>query len=108
MILIKVSDNELLSPILVLEILKKKSSMKFETVKNFIVNSLSKEKKNFDEDKKHFETNYAKLEKINSEVKELKQKAKLFNISKCTYCTHTLQPPVVYFLCNHSIYISKR
>lgn len=105
LILNKVVENELLSPILVLEILKKKPNMKFETVKNFIVNSLTKEKKNLDSDKKEFEANYSKLEKINSEIKELKQKSKTFNITKCSLCSHTLQPPVVYFLCNHAYHL---
>jgi hypothetical protein len=104
LILSKVSDNEVLSPILVLEILKKKQNMKYETVKDFIVNSLAKEKKNLDSDKKEFDTNYSKLEKINQEVKELKQKAKVFNLSKCGLCNHTLQIPVTYFLCNHGFH----
>jgi hypothetical protein len=104
-ILKRISENELLSPILVLEILKKKTNMKYETVKDFIMNSLSKEKKNLDADKKEFENNFSKLEKINSEVKELKSKAKIFNISKCAFCTQSLQPPVVYFLCNHAYHI---
>jgi hypothetical protein len=105
LILNKVSENELLSPILVLEILKKKPNMKYETVKNFVINSLSKEKKNLDNDKKDFENNFTKLEKINNEIKELKQKAKIFNVTKCAFCTHTLQPPVVYFLCGHSYHL---
>ena len=79
--------------------------MKYETVKNFIANSLSKEKKNLDSDKKEFETNFSKLEKINSEIKELKQKAKIFNISKCAVCNQNLQPPVVYFICSHAYHL---
>ncbi len=79
--------------------------MKYETVKNFIVNSLAKEKKNLDTDKKEFESNFSKLEKINTEVKELKQKAKVFNISKCAFCNQTIQPPVVYFLCSHAYHL---
>ena len=105
LILTKICENELLSPILVLEILKKKKNMKFETVKNFIVNSLMKEKKNIDSDKKEFETNYNKLEKINTELKELKQKCKTFQQSKCAFCNKTLEPPAVYFLCPHSYHL---
>lgn len=105
LILSKVSENELLSPILVLEILKKKPNMKFETVKSFITNSLTKEKKNLDLDKKEFEANFTKLEKITNEVKDLKQKAKVFNTSKCAFCSQTLQPPSVFFLCNHAFHL---
>ena len=79
--------------------------MKFETVKNFIVSSLSKEKKNLDSDKKEFETNFNKLEKINSELKEIKQKCKTFQQSKCAFCNKTLEPPAVYFLCPHSYHL---
>jgi hypothetical protein len=104
MILNKIAEGELLSPILVLEILKKKNNMKFETVKNFIISTLSKEKKNLDIDKKEFEANYAKLEKFNSEVKELRQKAKVFNILKCAFCNQNLNTPAVYFLCNHAFH----
>jgi hypothetical protein len=104
-VLAKVSENELLSPILVLEILKKKPNMKYETVKNFIISSLSKEKKNLDLDKKEFEANYNKLEKFSTEVKEIKQKARVFNVSKCAFCNNTLAPPVVYFLCSHAYHL---
>lgn len=104
MILSKIVEGELLSPILVLEILKMKNNMKFETVKNFIISTLSKEKKNLDADKKEFEANYQKLERFNTEVKELKQKAKVFNISKCSFCNMTLNTPAVYFLCNHAFH----
>lgn len=104
-ILNKVTENELLSPILVLEILKKKPNMKYETVKNFIISSLTKEKKNLDIDKKDFELNFNKLEKINSEVKEIKQKARVFSVSKCTFCNQTISLPAVYFLCNHSYHL---
>lgn len=76
--------------------------MKYETVKNFIISTLSKEKKNLDVDRKEFETNYTKLEKINTEIKELKQKARVFNVSKCSFCNQTLNTPAVYFLCLHS------
>ena len=102
LILNKIVENELLSPILVLEILKKKKNMKYETVKNFVISSLQKEKKNLDQDKKEFETNFNKLEKITSEVKEIKEKARVFNVSKCAFCNQTLTPTTVYFLCYHA------
>jgi hypothetical protein len=76
--------------------------MKYETVKNFVINSLQKEKKNLDKDKKEFESNFGRLEQINSEIMELRQKAKVFNVQKCACCTHPLKPPVVYFFCNHA------
>ena len=55
-----------------------------------------------DKDKKEFESNFGRLEQINTEIKELKQKAKIFNVQKCACCTHPLKPPVVYFFCNHA------
>lgn len=105
LILIKLVDNELLSPILVLEILKKKKNMKFETIKNFLINSLQKEKKNLDHNKKEFESNFNKLEKLSNDVKELKEKARVFNVSKCEFCKQSLQPPTVYFLCYHAFHL---
>ena len=103
-ILNKIQENELLSPILVLEILRKKNNMKYETVKSFIISALTKEKKNLDVDKKEFEANYNKLEKINNEINEIKSKARVFNMTKCGFCQQTLQPPVVYFLCNDAFH----
>jgi hypothetical protein len=81
MILTKVSENELLSPIIVLEILKKKQNMKYETVKNFVINSLQKEKKNLDKDKKEFESNFGRLEQINHIRMLLKKKCLIRNIT---------------------------
>jgi hypothetical protein len=88
----------------VLEILKKKGSIKYETVKNFIISSLRKEKTNLDNDKTEFENNYAKLEKIKVEISEIKHQARVFKNSKCNLCGNSLNPPMNYFLCMHAFH----
>ena len=94
----------MLSPILVLEILKKKGNIKYETVKNFIISSLKKEKTNLDNDKKEFENNYGKLEKIKVEISEIKHQARVFKNNKCNLCGNCLSPPMNYFLCMHAFH----
>lgn len=100
----KISDNALLSPILVLEILKKKGTIKYETVKNFIISSLRKEKTNLDNDKNDFENNFQKLKNIKNDISEIKHQAKLFKMSKCNLCGNSLNPPMNYFLCMHAFH----
>lgn len=41
---------------------------------------------------------------MRKEIHDLKTNAKIFQVSKCTACTFTLDLPAIHFLCKHSFH----
>ncbi|KAI4384927.1 hypothetical protein MLD38_003011 [Melastoma candidum] len=41
---------------------------------------------------------------MRKEIEELRTKARIFQLSKCTACTFTTDPPAVNFMCMHSFH----
>ena len=42
---------------------------------------------------------------MRKEIEELRTNAKIFQLSKCTACTFTLDLPAVHFMCMHSFHL---
>ena len=104
-LLSEVSQNEVISPLLLLEIVKKGKSVQFSTIKDVLIDFFRKNKEALNEDKKETENNALKIEKLEQEQQELQQKAKTFAAVKCASCGNTLTIPFVYFLCNHACHV---
>lgn len=104
-ILQEVSQNESLSPLLLLEIIKKSKNVQFVTVKDVLLDFFKKNKESLTEDKRETENNAQKIEKLELEQKELQQKAKTFASVKCAVCGNSLTLPFVYFMCNHACHL---
>jgi hypothetical protein len=102
----KILQYEVMPSVLVLEILKKNESLKYSVVKDYLMESITKEGRKYEESKKITDLNKCKIQKIENEIKETIQKAKTFNMSKCSSCTMSLTPPAIYFLCNHAYHIN--
>ena len=96
-ILNEFSKNEAVSPLVLLEILKKSKNIQVETVKEVLLNFFKKNEKTLKEDKEEADSNIQKIEKLEKEEKEITQKSKNFNFSKCCICNITLTLPL-YFL----------
>ena len=104
-ILNEVSKNESISPLLLLEIIKKGQNVPFATVKEILINFFKRNKDALMEDKREAESNALKLQKLEQEQKELQQKAKTFASVKCSTCGNTLNVPFVYFMCSHACHV---
>lgn len=110
-ILKKITENELLSPIAVLEILAKEPETNFEIIRKFYLNVLTKEYKTINMNKNEAEANLEKENAFREEINEIKTKACQFSIGKCSICNQSTNnslsvTPVVYFLCHHSFHLN--
>lgn len=107
-ILDKVVDDEIISPIVILEILKSKDT-EFGHVREFLLKLLKKEHKVIEQNEKEFEKNDEKNNLFNNELFDLKTKATQFSMIRCSICnqptTNINVVPVVFFLCHHAFHL---
>lgn len=103
-ILKHIIENEAVSPLVILGIIKKLKYCGFYIMKDIITEYISKLQKSQIEDKKHLNDNYKKIEKLNSDIKDLNRKSKLFNMIKCSFCNQQLYMPITYFFCGHGFH----
>lgn len=107
-ILNKITENEILSPIAVLDILREKET-NFEVIRKFYQNVLTKEYKSINSNQNEADSNIDKENKFKEDINDIKTKASQFTIGKCNICNQSTSnvgiAPVVYFLCHHSFHL---
>lgn len=108
-ILDNVIDNDIIPPILILDILKSKKDMTFEPIRYFINKIVDKEQKEIKKNESEFQANEEKEEKYNVELRELRTKASQFSVYKCAICNQPTSNlnvvPIVFYLCNHAYHM---
>ncbi|PRP76946.1 hypothetical protein PROFUN_06224 [Planoprotostelium fungivorum] len=100
-----IERHNLLPPLLVVEILSKKSAATLDMVRDYIVRKLLQENKAITEDERNIREFQEETKKMRAEIEEIKTSAKIFQSNKCTYCTSILDLPAVHFLCMHSYHL---
>ncbi|KAG8192364.1 hypothetical protein JTE90_029095 [Oedothorax gibbosus] len=101
-ILKEVERNNLLSPILVVDIMAKSHTATLDLIKDYIIRYLQKENEQIAEDERLIKQYREETEKMRNQMEELWNNPKIFQVSKCSGCTHQLELPSVHFLCGHS------
>eukprot|EP00252_Welwitschia_mirabilis_P014871 TRINITY_DN32924_c0_g1_i1.p1 TRINITY_DN32924_c0_g1~~TRINITY_DN32924_c0_g1_i1.p1 ORF type:complete len:645 (-),score=135.04 TRINITY_DN32924_c0_g1_i1:251-1915(-) len=102
--LIYIEKEDILSPIIVLEILSKNPYLTLSVVKDYVARKLEQDSKLIEEDRKATEKYQDETAAMRKEVHELRSNARIFQLSKCTACTFTLDLPAVHFMCMHSFH----
>jgi len=107
-ILDKVTELDIISPIVILDILKTKETA-FETIREFFLKILRKENKMMTDNKAEFDKNDERYNSYSNETMELKTKATQFSMVKCAICNQPTNNvnvvPVVFFLCHHAFHL---
>jgi len=103
-VLRNIQNSDLMSPLLVLQILSQKPSMPLSVVREYISECLQKERDAIDENQKQIDLMRRETAKFRSEIQELTTVPKVFQISKCTFCGNPLTLPAVHFMCMHSFH----
>ncbi|EFC37451.1 hypothetical protein NAEGRDRAFT_81916 [Naegleria gruberi] len=101
-VLEKIEKDEILPPLLVVQILGKNEKTKLYSVKDYLISKIQKEQEMIREDVekiKEFQTETAQMRK---EIYDLQTSAKTFQATTCTFCNAQLDLPAVHFMCNHS------
>ena len=103
-ILTNIDRSNLLPPLMVIQILSKKSTATLSLIKEYITRRLHTENQLITEDAKQIKDFTDETKKMKGEITELKTSAKIFQLNKCTYCSSPLDLPAVHFLCMHSFH----
>lgn len=101
-ILNEIEKNNLLSPILVVDIMAKSHTATLDLIKDYIIRYLQKENDQIAEDERLIKQYREETEKMRNQMEELRTNPKIFQVSKCSGCNHQLELPSVHFLCGHS------
>jgi len=103
-VLDNIDKLNLMSPLLVLQILSQRPSMPLNVVKEYITSSLQYERKLLQDNQREINGYREETAKLRAEIHDLTTNPKVFQISKCTFCGLPLNPPAVHFLCMHSFH----
>eukprot|EP00918_Siedleckia_nematoides_P018931 GHVU01040411.1.p1 GENE.GHVU01040411.1~~GHVU01040411.1.p1 ORF type:complete len:904 (-),score=100.20 GHVU01040411.1:521-3232(-) len=101
-VLSHVDKWNLLPPLLVVQTLAHNSTASLAVLKDYIIRRLQQQNDQIDEDNRLILQYQEETERMRHQIEQLKTSAKLFQVTKCSACSHPLELPSVHFLCQHS------
>ncbi|XP_077221969.1 vacuolar protein sorting 11 [Tasmannia lanceolata] len=99
-----IERDDILPPIMVLQTLSRNPCLTLSVVKDYIARKLEQESKLIEDDRRSIEKYQEDTSAMRKEVQDLRTNARIFQLSKCTACTFTLDLPAVHFMCMHSFH----
>lgn len=103
-VLMYIERDDILPPILVLQTLSRNPCLTLSVIKDYIARKLERESKLIEEDRRAIEKYQEETSTMRKEIQDLRTNARIFQLSKCTACTFTLDLPAVHFMCMHSFH----
>lgn len=103
-VLTYIERNDILPPIIVLQTLSRNPCLTLSVIKDYIARKLEQESKLIEEDRRAIEKYQEDTLAMRKEIQDLRTNARIFQLSKCTACTFTLDLPAVHFMCMHSFH----
>ncbi|KAF6145029.1 hypothetical protein GIB67_013380 [Kingdonia uniflora] len=103
-VLTYIERDDILPPIVVLQTLSKNPCLTLSVVKDYIARKLEQESKLIEEDHRAIDKYQQETLTMRKEIQDLRTNARIFQLSKCTACTFTLDLPAVHFMCMHSFH----
>ncbi len=101
-VLSSIERDNLIPPLLVIQILAERNTATLAVVRDYIIRRLQKENSVIREDDQTIRNLSEETEKMKTEIHELRTQAKIFQSAKCAVCTSPLDLPSIHFLCMHS------
>ena len=99
----EIRERNILSPLLVLAILKRNQNLPFRILKSFLLENLKTQQKRIDKHNSRLNEEMTKIRNCKSEIAKMKQTAIDFNNKKtCDLCKRELNLPTVHFMCKHT------
>ncbi|CAB4274494.1 unnamed protein product [Prunus armeniaca] len=103
-VLTYIERDDILPPIIVLQTLSRNPCLTLSVIKDYIARKLEQESKLIEEDRRAIEKYQETTSAMRKEIQDLRTNARIFQLSKCTACTFTLDLPAVHFMCIHSFH----
>lgn len=104
-VLAYIERDDILPPIIVVQTLSQNPCLTLSVIKDYIARKLEQESKLIEEDRRAIEKYQEDTSIMRREIEDLRTNAKIFQLSKCTACTFTLDLPAVHFMCMHSYHL---
>lgn len=101
----EIREKNILSPLLVLEILKRNPNLRFGVLKSFMLEHLRTQQKRIDKHETRKNEEMTKIRNCKNEIAKMKSTAIDFNNKKtCDLqgCNRELTLPTVHFMCKHT------
>eukprot|EP01133_Synstelium_polycarpum_P001183 gene1183-1361_t len=103
-VLTNIDKDNLIPPLLVIQILSQNKNTTLEVIKDYISRRLSQETQQIDKDYAQIRQYAEETDKMRNEINELRTNAKIFQQTKCIACQSPLDLPSIHFLCQHSFH----
>ncbi|CAL1381913.1 unnamed protein product [Linum trigynum] len=103
-VLTYIERDDILPPIIVLQTLSRNPCLTLSVIKDYIARKLEQESKLIEDDRQAIEKYQDDTVAMRKEIQDLRTNARIFQLSKCTACTFTLDLPAVHFMCMHSFH----
>ncbi|PIA61540.1 hypothetical protein AQUCO_00300813v1 [Aquilegia coerulea] len=104
-VLTYIEKDDILPPVIVIQTLSKNPCLTLSVVKDYIARKLDQESKLIEEDRQSIDKYQEETLVMKKEIQDLRTNARIFQLSKCTACTFTLDLPAVHFMCMHSFHL---
>ncbi|MCQ2818961.1 MAG: hypothetical protein MJ252_16980, partial [archaeon] len=103
----KIQQNYLLSPLKILQIFKEyNSKIKYDIIQKYLVSFIKSQSTMYNDDKKNYIASEDKFKKLCQEETALKTQSKMITNLKCTICNEKLRTPYFFFKCGHSYHLA--
>lgn len=103
-VLTYIEKDDILPPIIVLQTLSRNPCLTLSVIKDYIAQKLEQESKLIEDDRRAIDKYQEDTSAMRKEIEDLRTNARIFQLSKCTACTFTLDLPAVHFMCMHSFH----
>ncbi|KAJ9457325.1 Vacuolar protein sorting-associated protein 11-like protein [Diplonema papillatum] len=97
-----IDAENLLPPLVVVDILGRSKETKLDTIKDYVVKRLERDMLAIDQDQKEIRELQALTQKYREEIRSQQSEAQIFQFSRCMSCGGGLELPAVHFMCKHS------
>ncbi|XP_057506933.1 vacuolar protein-sorting-associated protein 11 homolog [Actinidia eriantha] len=104
-VLTYIERDDILPPIIVLQTLSRNPCLTLSVIKDYIARKLEQESQLIEEDRRAIDKYQEETSAMRKEIQDLRTNARIFQLSKCTACTFTLDLPAVHFMCMHSFHL---
>ncbi|PWV12684.1 hypothetical protein C3747_49g175 [Trypanosoma cruzi] len=99
-----IEEQDLLSPLSVVEILSTNPRLQLCTVREYALRVMRRDEQRTEAFHGLIDTRLKKLRELHGEIDALQTKATVFQAHKCFHCHAALDLPVVHFMCQHSFH----
>lgn len=101
-----IEKNNILPPLMVVQILSKGQKIKIKTIKSYLSNKLQQEQRLIQNDMAEIKEFQQETNKMREELHQLRTEAKIFQLMTCSLCKRSIELPAIHFLCGHSYHSS--